>query len=166
MANLIKSKTPSDEKDLWGTDWGCFYDAQHLAGRKFSHDVCAEAHTAKCDSFWTKDDDALSMDWPHDWWCNPPFSLKMEFIRKARESQAKGVAGVMLLPYEPLTAWWRANLSHDVVIYEPDGRYNFLERDGVTKKSGVNFGSVFVLFPANRIGPSIRVPFQRGVGSK
>jgi len=109
--------------------------------------------------------DAISTLWPDDWWCNPPFDDKFRFIKFARDVQSVlGNQGMMLLPYEPLTGWWRDLLSDDVIIYEPDGRYNFYEADGITKKSGVNFGCTFVLFPACKIGPSIRVPFKRGIG--
>ena len=69
---------------------------------------------------------------------------------------------MMLLPYESLTNWWRDNLAEGVIIYEPDGRYNFMERDGKTKKSGANFGSVLVSFPSQHIGQSPRIPFIRG----
>ena len=36
----------------------------------------------------------------------------------------------------------------------------------LTKKSGVNFGSALVCFPAMHIGDSITVPFNRGIGAK
>jgi len=194
MANLVKSKTKDSDKNLWATTWECFADAKALYGREFIVDVCAEPETAKCYQYIAShnllDDllsgkrevksrlheaefldntfcvglDALNIEWPDDWWCNPPFDEKAAFIRHARKQHAEGRQGMMLLPYEPLTVWWRDLLSDDVIIYEPNGRYNFYEADGVTKKTGVNFGCAFVLFPACKIGPSIRVPFKRGIG--
>lgn len=110
--------------------------------------------------------DSLNIDWPADWWCNLPFDMKPEFIGQARKQQAAGRPGMMLLPYEPLTGWWRQLLANECIVYEPDGRYNFMERDGVTRKTGVNFGSALVAFPAHKIGQSILVPFNRGIGSK
>ena len=106
------------------------------------------------------------MEWPADWWCNPPFTMKPEFIAEARHAQAAGNPGMMLLPYEPLTKWWRNLLADEVIIYEPDGRYQFMERDGKTTKTGANFGCALVLFPAHKIGKSIRVPFERGFSTK
>ena len=181
MANLVKSKTPESDKNLWATTWECFADSKALYWREFKCDVAALPATAKCTNiivppdytFMDGDDllernivgvDALGTDWPDDWWCNPPFDDKASFIRHARKQQSAGRQGMMLLPYEPITGWWRDLLSDDVIIYEPNGRYNFYEADGATKKSGVNFGSAFVLFPACKIGPSIRVPFKRGIG--
>lgn len=61
MAILVKSKTSSDNKNLWGTTWECFADAEHLFGRKFIIDVAAEPLTAKCKLFFTRDDDSLSL---------------------------------------------------------------------------------------------------------
>lgn len=110
--------------------------------------------------------DALTTEWESDWWCNPPFDLKESFIRAGRKAQRQGFAGMMLLPYEPLTQWWRHSLARDVIVYEPDGRYQFVERDGATQKNGANFGSALVVFPTFPIGASLRVPFERGIGSK
>lgn len=190
MAILVKSKTPEADRNFWGTQWGCFFDALLLHGRSFRIDVAAEPLTAKCNRYYARPEmydelldyrtsaetkrqmresgavcvglDSLSLSWEDGWWCNPPFDLKEQFIKKAKQEQAKGHAGMMLMPYEPLTSWWRRNLSEGVIVYEPDGRYNFLERDGNTKKSGSNFGSVLVGFPSQFIGQSIRVPYTRG----
>lgn len=196
MAILVKSKTPVDDKDFWGTSWQCFKDAMALYGRPFKIDVAAEPLTAKCVSYYARPEmldqlldyrtnaetrrqmheaefydntycvglDSLNLIWPDDWWCNPPFTMKPQFIAQARKAQAAGRPGMMLLPYEPLTGWWRELLADEVIVYEPDGRYQFMERDGETMKQGSNFGSALVLFPAHKIGPSVRVPFYRGIG--
>ena len=166
MVILVKSTTPDSDKNFWGTTWECFADAEHLFGRKFIIDVAAEPLTAKCKLFFTRDDDALSLDWPDSWYLNPPFDLKVQFIHHAKQQREKGRAGMMLLPYERQTEWWRKGVSKGCIIYEPDGRYNFLERDGETKKSGVNFGSALVCFPSFYIKDSITVPFSRGIGCK
>ena len=166
MAILVKSKTSSDNKNLWGTTWECFADAEHLFGKPFLIDVAAEPLTSKCKNFFTRADDALSLDWPDRWYCNPPFDLKAQFIHHAKQMQAKGRSGMMLLPYERQTEWWRKGVGKGCIIYEPCGRYNFLERDGTTKKSGVNFGSAMVCFPTFHLNESITVPFTRGIGHK
>ena len=112
MAILIKSNVPDSDKDFWATTWQAFSDAEALYGRKFQVDVAAEASTAKCLSYFVRPGDsdpvaagvdAMLMEWPADWWCNPPFSMKPEFIAEARHAQAAGNPGMMLLPYEPLT---------------------------------------------------------------
>ncbi|AUR95299.1 DNA N-6-adenine-methyltransferase [Vibrio phage 1.205.O._10N.222.51.A7] len=192
MAILINSGTPKDEKNRWGTLIECFNDGQYLYGRPFEIDVCAEPETAKVNRFMVAPEwfearrlssfgvgdhkgfnlkpeqsivgfDALQCDWGPNWWCNPPFDLKAEFIAKATEEVRKGNPGMMLIPYEPLTAWWRNTIEGVATrIYEPDGRYNFYEIDGETRKSGVNFGCAFVLFTPE--GPTTpRQPFRRGI---
>lgn len=167
MTILVKSKTESSDKDYWATSNECFMDAAHLYGRNFCHDICAEKQTSKCgDFYWNKDVDgidALKMTWPDNYWCNPPFSEKMAFINKAIEMSKSGCQGMMLLPYEPLTAWWQSMMSKGCIIYEPDGRYNFMERDGITMKSGVNFGVAFVVFTPLTISESPRIRFRRGI---
>ena len=65
---------------------------------------------------------------------------------------------MMLLPYEPLTTWWRRLLAEDVIIYEPDGRYQFYERDGATRKSGANFWLCPDCLPTMKVGASLASP--------
>lgn len=163
-----KSQTADGDKNFWATSWRQFYDAVHLYGRPFQWDVAAEGATTKTTAatYFGLDlgDDSLQLDWPTDWWCNPPFDRKVEFIQHARLQQAGGRPGMMLLPYEPVSNWWRENLMENVIVYEPDGRYNFMERDGQTMKAGVNFGTALVLFTTATIGLSLRIPYSRGVG--
>lgn len=171
MAILVKSTTPTGEKNRWGTTWECFNDAQtwymKRFGVGFEFDVCAEPQTAKVNQFyvstaWARRHyrelmrgefpgvqgvDALSNEWPSHWWCNPPFDNKPEFCIKAYEEDLNGRHGMMLLPYEPMTGWWLDHVEGKAArILVPDGRYGFYEVDGVTKKYGVNFGSAFVLW--------------------
>lgn len=160
-----KSSTALSDKNFWATSRECFQDATALYGRKFELDICAEPKTAKCSLYYSIQDgnDALALPWADHWWCNPPFDNKFSFIKKAFIEAQKGFEGMMLLPYEPATQWWHQMLGKGVIVYEPDGRYNFLERDGVTKKKGVNFPSAFVLFPAFFIPHTIKIPFKKGV---
>ena len=193
MAHLVKSTTDEKDANFWATSWAAFCDAEVLYGREFAVDVCAEPATTKCRSFighpmlyeqtldyrtgpeirrllrglncLALDTLMPSIQWPADWWCNPPFDLKEIFIQKAKYQRDCGRPGMMLLPYEPLTQWWRRSLSRDCIIYEPDGRYNFMERDGETMKQGANFGSALVAFPTMHLNDSIRIPFTRGLTS-
>lgn len=193
MSILIESSTKADDKNRWGTDPRCFADALVLNGRPFTIDVCAEPLTAKCQRYYASHElydavldprtsdrvlaqmresgrtcvalDSLIQEWDDSWWCNPPFDQKLPFIEHARRQQLNGRSGMMLLPYEPLTGWWQATVASGCIIYEPDGRYQFVERDGLTRKSGANFGSALVAFPSQHIGESIRVRFKRGIGA-
>lgn len=186
MAILVKTATAQSDKNRWGTTWSCFYDAQYLYGREFILDVAAEPETTKARRFFASAEwfdlarrrgsfnlrvldhligfDGLTCDWESHWWCNPPFDLKAEFLAKANHEVKRGKPGMMLLPYEPLTGWWREGVEgHASAIYEPDGRYNFYEPDGETRKTGANFGSVFVLFTPGYFPHPQRIQFERGI---
>lgn len=192
MAILNRSITAEDAKNRWGTQLGCFLDAQHLYGRKFAVDVCAEPETAKVKKFFASFEwreaqrwsafgiggmdgfdfrkgqkilgyDSLRHNWPADWWCNPPFDRKWDFVAHARRQQDAGRPGMMLLPYNPCSTSWRTKLGSGVIVYEPDGRYNFVEPDGETKQSGANFESALVLFTTSFISESLRITFKRGI---
>ncbi len=159
-----KTKTDEEDANFWSTRPETFQDAQRLHGRALKFDVCAEPLTAKCDDYYclANGQDALILPWPDDWFCNPPFDRKLEFVERARYFQREiGHAGMFLLPFEPASGWWRKHMSEGLIVYVPDGRIGYMERDGKTRKSGVNFPSALVGFPTQFIGPSIQVPYNR-----
>ncbi len=100
--------------------------------------------------------------WGNDWFCNPPFSdqLRKAFITRALHEQYRGNAGTMILPYAPATGWFRQYLGKGVIIYEPDGRYNYNDTNGLVQK-GCNFDSCVVVFPTCYLRDSIRIPYDR-----
>lgn len=187
-----KKNVLEGNKNRYGTLWDCFYDAQTLYGKDFKLDVAAEPASAKCERFYISPDwwnarchhqrvavphtnasnnrivgfDGLQGKWGRDWWCNPPFDHKIDFIRMAvTQAKDNGFSGMMMLPYEPCTGWFRREVKRfATVVYEPDGRYQFYNVDGVTKKTGVNFPSCFVLFTPHHVHECITVPFERGIG--
>jgi len=70
-------------------------------------DVCATKENAKCNLFFTKEDDALDKDWDKNFWMNPPFGRSLKkWVQKAYEESEKGVTGVMILPVRSNTIWW------------------------------------------------------------
>lgn len=74
----------------------------------FTLDVCATKENAKCKSFYTKEDDALTREWDGVCWMNPPYGRKIgEWVRKAHETALQGRGTVVcLLPARTDTAWW------------------------------------------------------------
>jgi phage N-6-adenine-methyltransferase len=68
----------------------------------FTLDVCALPHNAKCDRYFTPEDDGLVQDWSGETvWCNPPYSdgKQNQWIKKCyEESQKLNTAVVALLP--------------------------------------------------------------------
>ena len=110
----------------------------------FDLDVCATPENAKCESFFTKEDDAFTKNWGgHSCWCNPPYGRAIRrWVAKAyEEAQKPGTTVVMLLPARTDTAWF-----HDYCL---KGKVQFLK--GRLKFGGADNNAPF---------PSIIVTFQ------
>jgi len=184
MAILVKSKTKATDKNRWATTWRCFGHAKKLTGHSFLLDVCAEKPTAKCANFIGPYENSFNVDWVNRLstienkiismnvtrfplnstaaWCNPPFDNKLEFIEECYRYSKLGLTTVMLLPWERTTGWWRDFINNKAArVFVPDGRYPFLDIDGKTQKSGVNFSSCFVEFSPRHFNITEYVDFVR-----
>jgi phage N-6-adenine-methyltransferase len=97
---LFSSLTPE-----WPTPVGVF---QTLNRRyHFTLDACATPDNAKCERFFTKDQDALVQEWSGAVWMNPPYGPTIgRWLRKAYESSQHGATVVCLVPARTDTAWW------------------------------------------------------------
>lgn len=54
-----------------------------MARFRFTLDVAASPHNAKCRDYFTPDDDGLKQPWDGSVWCNPPYSDCGAWVRKA-----------------------------------------------------------------------------------
>lgn len=96
----------SSEKQTWETPQDFFDKLNGIF--KFNLDACAEHSTAKVDSYFAKEDNALDKDWKGVVWCNPPYSREQKiFISKAYEESLKGSTVVCLIPARPETKMWQ-----------------------------------------------------------
>lgn len=79
----------------------------------FTLDVCATPENAKCDRYFTEEENGLEQKWEGSVWCNPPYGRGIinQWIRKGYESSLKGATVVMLIPSNTDTSWW-----HDYVM--------------------------------------------------
>lgn len=86
----------------------------------FSLDVAAAAHNAKCERYYTLEDDGLVQPWYGRIWCNPPYNARdlAAFTAKAwDEWRLAGRTGdldliVMLVPANrPEQAWWQDHVE-------------------------------------------------------
>jgi site-specific DNA-methyltransferase (adenine-specific) len=76
---------------------------------KFTLDPCSTASNAKCEKFFTVDDDGLSKSWGGETvFMNPPYGREIGgWMRKAYEScNQSGALVVCLVPARTDTAWW------------------------------------------------------------
>lgn len=106
----------SSKSDLWETPQAFFDELNREFG--FQADVCALPENAKCDTFYTPEQDGLTREWTGVCWCNPPYGRKIgEWVKKAAESNA---TVVMLLPARTDTKWF-----HDYIL--PNAEIRFIK---------------------------------------
>lgn len=174
MPAVVKSSTPVSLKDEWRTPPELFKLLDHEF--HFDLDVAATPENTFCEDFYTKEDDALNQPWgyfkdPQNTktaiFCNPPFSLKEEFLVKGRQEVAEfGINCIFLVPADATeTEWWRNGVlessyftENQEVYYSAfqvrflSPRVNFLNPLG-TRVKGVAFPSAVIVM--GRYEPSM-----------
>jgi phage N-6-adenine-methyltransferase len=95
----------SSQTDLWATPQN-FFDTLN-AEFSFEVDVCANEENAKCQIWYSVEQDGLKQKWQGICWMNPPYGRAIkQWIKKAYESSLSGATVVCLLPSRTDTAWW------------------------------------------------------------
>ena len=155
MDAYAKSKTPKGDGDKRQTPVAVFEEIQKLIRIPFVHDVCAETHTAKCGSFWTKEDDALTKDWLQPFlgaslssalWCNPPYSNPSPWLQRCYETAARGGIVVALVTDDRSTKWFQEWVEDKAaIVYVPNRRISFEDANQVPQKGNPK-GSVFCVY--------------------
>lgn len=102
----------SSATEVWATPQGFFDKYNRIFN--FEVDVCALAENAKCERYFTPEQDGLRQEWVGVCWMNPPYGRQIGlWVKKAYEAACAGNAIVVcLLPARTDTAWW-----HDYCIY-------------------------------------------------
>lgn len=94
----------------------------------------------------TAETDGLKADWTlyNSIWCNPPFTLKAEFLRKAQDYYDRTGGGIyMLIPIGYLTTKAFHAICKGAKIFLPNGRIKF-EPGRDKKAKSPAFGSVII----------------------
>lgn len=102
-----------DDVDDRGTRWDEFKPISERFGG-FTLDVAAAPHNAKCDKFYTIEDDGLSRPWAGRVWCNPPYSDLNAWVQKAWREWNGGDCEniVMLVPANRTEQlWWQRGVE-------------------------------------------------------
>ena len=108
----------------WETPQSLFDELNAEFG--FEWDLAASAENAKCERFYTIDDDALSQPWKGVCWLNPPFGRGIElWLEKAVASAKEGATVVVLLPARTDTSWWHRFVMPNAEIRFLPGRLRF-----------------------------------------
>lgn len=107
--------------DLWETPQSFFDQLNNEFG--FDLDVCALPENAKCDRYYTSDDDGLKQKWSGVCWCNPPYGRQIgKWVEKAYKADC---TVVMLLPARTDTAWFHDYIYGKAEICFVRGRLKF-----------------------------------------
>lgn len=95
----------SSKTDLWSTPQDFFDELNKEFG--FTLDVCATHDNAKCQTYYTIDQDGLAQEWEGVCWMNPPYGREIgKWMEKAYESSLNGATVVCLVPARTDTKWW------------------------------------------------------------
>ena len=130
----------SSKTDLWETPQDLFDKLNNEF--HFTLDVCATPENAKCDSFYTKEQDGLSQPWKGVVWCNPPYGKQIgSWVRRGFFASQSGNTVVMLLPARTDTRWFHEYIHGKAEIRFIRGRLKF----GGSKNSAP-FPSMVVVF--------------------
>ena len=141
-ANLAACFSSASQE--WGTPQDLFDQLNREFG-PFDLDAAANVINQKCDRYYSKNDDALSVEkWDGERiWLNPPYGRELgKWVEKAEEqAHIYGKRVVMLLPARTDTKWWHKYVSDADVVRFIKGRLKF---EGA--KSSAPFPSVIVVF--------------------
>lgn len=133
----------SSAKDMWATPQSFFDELNNEF--HFTLDPCATKTNAKCNKFYTIDEDGLQQDWEGEFvFCNPPYGKMIsQWVRKcSQESKKPNTTVVALLPARTDTRYF-----HDY-IYGKAKEIRFIKgrlKFGDSKNSAP-FPSMVVVF--------------------
>jgi site-specific DNA-methyltransferase (adenine-specific) len=134
----------SSKTDQWATPQD-FYDKLNEEFH-FTLDVCADPDNAKCEQFYTKEQDGLSQPWTGVCWCNPPYGREIgSWVRKAFFASVSGATVVMLLPARTDTRWFHEYIYRKAEIRFIKGRLKF-----GSSQNAAPFPSMVVVFKGVR----------------
>lgn len=133
----------SSKTDEWSTPQEFFDKLNAEFG--FTLDPCATHENAKCEKYYTKEDDGLKQDWSGETvFCNPPYGRVIKhWVKKCyEESRKENTTVVMLIPARTDTSYF-----HDY-IYNKAKEIRFIRgrlKFGNAKNSAP-FPSIVVVF--------------------
>ena len=108
----------SSKSDEWETPQSFFNKLNKTY--KFTLGPCSTPQSAKCERYYTLEDDGLSRSWKNETvFVNPPYGKIKDWVKKAHdESVNNGAVVVMLIPARTDTRYW-----HDYIMEEADSIY-------------------------------------------
>lgn len=134
----------SSKTELWSTPKDFFRIWDNIF--HFTLDACALPENAKCERYFTPEQDGLKQEWMGVVWCNPPYGREIgRWVKKAYQSAMSGKATVvMLLPARTDTTWFHECIYNKAEIRFIRGRLKF---SGC--KNSAPFPSMVVIYRAH-----------------
>ena len=130
----------SSQTDMWETPQDLFDELDKEF--HFNLDVCATSENAKCNRYYTPEQDGLSQPWDGTCWCNPPYGRDIgQWVRRALFASVGGATVVMLLPARTDTKWFHDYIYKRAEIRFVKGRLKF-----GNSKNSAPFPSMVVVF--------------------
>lgn len=137
---MINKGLMSSNTDLWATPQTFF--GQLNSEFNFELDVCALPINAKCQNYFTKEQDGLKQNWSGVCWMNPPYGRTIgHWIKKAFESSKQGSTIVALPPARTDTKWFHEFIYNKAEIRFIKGRLKFGD-----SKNSAPFPSMIVIW--------------------
>lgn len=148
---MINKGLYTSNSDCWATPQNVF-DVLDKEFR-FDLDVCATRENAKCEKFYSLDENALIQEWNGTCFMNPPYGRAIgQWVKKAYESAQKGATVVCLLPARTDTAWFHSYCMKSSDVRFCRGRLHFSE-----SKNSAPFPSCIVVFsPESLVGNRLK----------
>lgn len=117
----------SSKTDSWGTPQWLFDELD--AEFHFDLDVCAIPENAKCERYYTPEQDGLAQEWTGACWCNPPYGRQIgKWVKKSSEC---GATVVMLVPARTDTKWFHDYIYGKSEVRFLRGRLHFVSAGGL-----------------------------------
>ncbi len=134
------------ESIVWGTPIKLFAPIDEEFG--FTLDVCAISENAKCERFFTPQDDGLSQSWENEvCWCNPPYGKDVvKWCKKALAESKRGATTVLLIPCKTNTNWWHDFVMPYAEIRFLRGRVAFVYPNGEQTTQALPWPLAFVIY--------------------
>jgi len=142
------------EKDEWATPHAVFT----MLDREFHFtlDACATSENAKCNRFFTKEDDGLRQDYGTERvWMNPPYSQLGKWVRKAYDASLRGALVVCLTFARTDTAAFHDAVAHASQIRFLRGRLRF----GNAKNCAPAPSCIIIFRPTTATPPPAQLSF-------
>ena len=113
----------------------------------FTLDPCATKENAKCERYYTIEEDGLTKDWGGEVvYCNPPYSKIKDWVKKSYEESCKeNTIVVLLIPSRTDTKYFHEYIYHRSEIRFFRGRIKF------SNKGSAPFPSMVAIFRAGGI---------------